>query len=336
MTPALLRLTGRAAFWPSASVFCRRAERRAAFGNISATSCDRRPLPSGLPRWSCCAVRSAWGCAWADVQGHRRSFAQIAAAFADWMYSKTLSCRGNWADYRPSGLGDDWEHARQAAKRSNHWAAGLLLERGRSPQPDATAGQPLLLPYCDPVAKPKNPLAGLLRAAQKELGFVGKSLRKAQRALRRRESTNEGGTEYVTRLDVVLKSDPFDAAEPGTLGPKSKRGCERKCPTRRWTGPSVYGVTVHSRDMARMMENDRTAREPSGAGRRLSDSVVCGAQAVAGAVSAGDGLTELLRDARHDDAVRDGWCGKPLCRSNGGCRSFCSRSWWRLARITTF
>ncbi|MGI8757616.1 MAG: MMPL family transporter, partial [Acidimicrobiales bacterium] len=66
----------------------------------------------------------------------------------------------------------------------------------------------------------------------------------------------DGGIEYVTRLDVVLKSDPFDAASIQTLTEietwlrtQSPGGVERA---------ETYGVTVHSRDVEKVVEGDRT------------------------------------------------------------------------------
>jgi RND superfamily putative drug exporter len=116
-------------------------------------------------------------------------------------------------------------------------------------------GKPLPIGLDDPTAKPNNPFGGLLRSAQKELGgLMASSLKKAKEHY----STaiwNDGETEYVTRLDVVLKSEPFDAASLRTLAE-----IEAWLRTQRPNGvqqAECYGVTVHTRDVERVVESDR-------------------------------------------------------------------------------
>ena len=78
------------------------------------------------------------------------------------------------------------------------------------------------------------------------------------------------------------------------------------------------------------------AHQRAGAGRHLPDPAGAGAPAVAGGVSAGDGAVQLStpRWGRRRWLARCGPAGR-WARSIGACRSSCSRSWWRSARITT-
>src|SRR5262249_22471105 len=78
-------------------------------------------------------------------------------------------------------------------------------------------GRPLATPATNPVTQPKDPLDNLLRTAEKNLGgLFGASLTKAREHYATRIPT-DGGIEYVTRLEVVLASDPFDRASMQTL-----------------------------------------------------------------------------------------------------------------------
>src|SRR5262249_13059109 len=114
---------------------------------------------------------------------------------------------------------------------------------------------PLASLAADPVDKSKNPLAGLLNAAQKELnGLMSAPLKKAREHYVTRIATDRG-VEYVTRLDVVLKSDPFEPESARTLSEietwlrtQKPQGVERA---------ECYGVTVHGRDVETVGERDR-------------------------------------------------------------------------------
>jgi RND superfamily putative drug exporter len=116
-------------------------------------------------------------------------------------------------------------------------------------------GRPLPGISDEPVTKPKNALAGLWQNAQKEFGdLLSSSLKKAREHYATRIATG-GGIEYVTRLDVVLKSDPFDAASIGTL-----EEIETWMRTQKPDGvlrAECYGVTVHARDVETVVDSDR-------------------------------------------------------------------------------
>jgi RND superfamily putative drug exporter len=70
----------------------------------------------------------------------------------------------------------------------------------------------------------------------------------------------DGGSRYVTRLDVVMRSDPFEAASLNTLE-EIEVWLNQELPA--MTGPlggvraECYGVTVGARDLAAITEADR-------------------------------------------------------------------------------
>jgi putative drug exporter of the RND superfamily len=107
----------------------------------------------------------------------------------------------------------------------------------------------------------KGLLGGLLRSARRD--FLGGVLERAERSAREfylAGVPGESGTRHVTRLDVVLCSDPFAPASRATLEliqlwlanelPRSARGFGA-------VRAECYGVTVNARDLAEVTEADR-------------------------------------------------------------------------------
>jgi RND superfamily putative drug exporter len=64
------------------------------------------------------------------------------------------------------------------------------------------------------------------------------------------------GPPYVTRLDVVMRSDPFDEAGRETLE-LIEKWLERDFPGPSGVESACYGVTVNARDLAAVTEADR-------------------------------------------------------------------------------
>ncbi len=79
-----------------------------------------------------------------------------------------------------------------------------------------------------------------------------------------------GKPRYVTRLDVVLKSDPFDPASTATLG-QIETWLEHELPRTSFTKLPIqsecFGITANARDLAEVTESDR----------RRVNLLVCGA-----------------------------------------------------------
>src|SRR5262249_34712745 len=66
--------------------------------------------------------------------------------------------------------------------------------------------------------------------------------------------------QHVTRLDVVMHSDPFDPASNATLA-KIESWLATELPRSKvpmgWVESALFGPTVHSRDLAEVTETDR-------------------------------------------------------------------------------
>lgn len=102
--------------------------------------------------------------------------------------------------------------------------------------------------------KPKNALGNFLSKMHKEVGEIISSSKLANDHYLA-EIPGPDGPKFVTRLDVVLESDPFERKSIETLDSieawlrtQLPDGIRAEC----------YGVTVHTRDMEKMIEKDRS------------------------------------------------------------------------------
>jgi|SRR5579864_4652344 len=103
--------------------------------------------------------------------------------------------------------------------------------------------------------KGNKPPNRLLDVMKKEMGgFLAASLKKA-RAFYVARIDIEREPRYVARVDVVLKNDPFEAESIETLD--TIETWLRKQPPAGAIQCECYGVTVHTRDMAQVVERDR-------------------------------------------------------------------------------
>jgi RND superfamily putative drug exporter len=120
--------------------------------------------------------------------------------------------------------------------------------------------QPLGKPLAVPLVERGN-WPGLFRTVPQRL--VNTALDQANHAARQfyvAELPGPGGRQYVTRLDVILQSDPFDSASFQTLA-LIQAWLETELP-RSATGltdlrAECYGVTVNAHDLAQVTEGDR-------------------------------------------------------------------------------
>ncbi|MBL8792486.1 MAG: MMPL family transporter [Planctomycetia bacterium] len=111
-----------------------------------------------------------------------------------------------------------------------------------------------------PTEKKGNLLGGLLKGLGRDLG---QAMQQADRSAREHylaAVTADGVPKYIARLDVVLRSDPFDPASTATLEQMEAWFAsalpESKVPMG-WVTADYYGVTVYSRDMAAVTQSDR-------------------------------------------------------------------------------
>jgi RND superfamily putative drug exporter len=117
-------------------------------------------------------------------------------------------------------------------------------------------GTPLQMPEPEPVSK--GLFSGFMKSVRRD---VNRALETAHRVAREHYvATAENDGRSITRLDVVLKTDPFDNASIQTLDelqiwlneilPQTSNGMEVQA--------ECYGVTVSARDLATITEADRT------------------------------------------------------------------------------
>jgi RND superfamily putative drug exporter len=124
------------------------------------------------------------------------------------------------------------------------------LSRGFSQLENVAEVRSLTQPLGEPLAA-KSGLASLLNSAVQSAA-TGHYLS------RRNE---DGPAQFTTRLDIVLRSDPFEAASADTLA-VIETWLSDYLPARSvGFGPvqaESYGMTVHARDLAAVIERDRT------------------------------------------------------------------------------
>lgn len=120
-------------------------------------------------------------------------------------------------------------------------------------------GQAIPLPVME--AGNSNFLGGLLRVVHREVAPALAQANQTAQEFYLSRIPEEAGPRYVTRLDIILRSDPFDAASTATLQ-KIETWLRDDLPRCRgavgWVESECFGQTVHSRDLAEITEHDRT------------------------------------------------------------------------------
>jgi RND superfamily putative drug exporter len=118
------------------------------------------------------------------------------------------------------------------------------------------------LPEIEPIQQSKGLLSGLFHSLHHEIATG--AIEQGQRAAREfylAELPDHPDGRYVTRLDVVLRTDPFDTASIGTLE-LLETWLDEQLPLSAHDFGDVhaecYGVTVNARDLAEITESDRT------------------------------------------------------------------------------
>jgi RND superfamily putative drug exporter len=258
LAPALLRLLGRFAFWPMPAP-------RRLIGLARETTWDR------LSRFVVDRPIAVWGAA-------LLALLPLAAV--------GLGVRAN---YRTTDeLSKSCGSVRGLAAIQRHFTAGevgpvtVLLE---SPQPwDTREGQDLLAHlsqgFCrlgnvaevrsltQPLGEPaqsaapeRTQLPGLRAVWQRVVQGVNDQVQRTARPFYLATVQDpDGPPRYVARLDVVLRSDPFDPKSMETLD-ELQYWLREELPRQRGFARPVksetYGVTVNARDLATVTESDR-------------------------------------------------------------------------------
>ncbi len=283
LTPALLRICGKAAFWPGKKDKGQRAkgERPGTWGGLSAFGL--RPLALVFPGWDrisrLVVARPVliWSLAVAllvplAVLGLRVRPTYRATAE---LSPRSSSVRGLAAIQRHFTAGEvgpvtvllesevDWDSPR-GRRIVEHLSQGFALLPNVAEVRSLT--QPLGKPLEEaPLPPPRRrDLRGSLLNAMLDsvVQSVTGHINKATRAFYVTKLARPGQRPvFVTRLDVVLHTDPFDPRSAGTLE-TIQTWLDRQLPDLAEPAggvrAEVYGVTVSSRDLASVTESDRT------------------------------------------------------------------------------
>jgi RND superfamily putative drug exporter len=273
LTPALVRLLGGALFWPRKAAA---AEPRF-LGRLRGYDGSRATV--GVGRWD--AV-------WEWISGR-----VVARPLMVWLGSALLLAPLAFIGlqvvptYRPTGeLSPQSASIRGMKAIQKHFTAGetgpLTLLLTAAADWDTPEGKEQIAQVSTAIAGLDNvaevrsltqplgkplPVAGAAGSSSTLLGGLVKALgRDVSSAVD--EATHAAhdfyvstaGPQHVTRLDVVLRSDPFDGASIATLGTIEKWLAEelpRSQLPMGWVESALYGPTVHSRDLAVVTESDR-------------------------------------------------------------------------------
>ncbi len=259
LAPALLRLLGRFAFWPMPA--------------------PRRVV--GLPR------ETLWG---------RMSRFVVARPMAVWTAALLVLLplafvgTGVHASYRATGeLSAACGSVRGLAAIQRHFTAGetgpvtVLLEsvrpwddrEGRDLIAHLSQGfqrlenvaevrsvtQPLGEAAADSPAEPASATQPFRAVWQRVVRGFNDQVQRTARPYYLATVPSEEGPRHVARLDVILRSDPFDPASAATLA-QLQHWLSELLPRQGGLGaavrPEVYGITVSARDLAAVTESDRS------------------------------------------------------------------------------
>ncbi len=268
LTPALLRLLGAMVFWP----------RKAPRPRLTARLRDAQPHATGAWGWISRQVVAhplvVWGISMAvllplaflglQVKPDYRATSQLSPS------SESLQGLSILQKHFPAGetgpltvllvSRSDWDSATGRVE-IDHLTRGFAQLDNVAEVRSLT--RPLGSPLPEENALPGEPvrLANLVNAFRP--GFLDNLLKTARQAARNHYTgtmASPEGTEFVTRIDVILKSDPFDAKSQDTmkevqtwLTEELPRSTILATPPRSET----YGVMVSAFDLASVTESDR-------------------------------------------------------------------------------
>ncbi len=140
------------------------------------------------------------------------------------------------------------------------------LSRGFKHLPNVHEVRSLTQPLGAPLELPSVPVegkglfAGLMKVVRNDLNAVLEHANRAARDFYIARVQDDSETRFVTRLDIVMKSDPFDAASVATFEQIQTWLQEFLPASARQMGrlqTECYGVTVSSHDLAEITEGDR-------------------------------------------------------------------------------
>jgi RND superfamily putative drug exporter len=272
LTPALLQVFGRVVFWPSTAPAPKLSIRT--FSGLDLGAKTRQSIWDRISR----VVVTRPGLVWATSVLVLAPLALMGMRVAP--------------NYRSTGeLPPSAESVRGIAAIEKHFTAGEVgpltvllvsardwgtpagrsiishLSRGFSLLPNVAEVRSLTQPLGAPLALPppvqfssKGIFGGVLKAVCRGMDDVVEQANRSAREHYVAPVTGPSGPEFVTRLDVVFRSDPFDRASLESTE-LIQAWLEDQLPrtARHWSDVrgECYGVTVNAHDLAATTEADR-------------------------------------------------------------------------------
>jgi RND superfamily putative drug exporter len=258
LTPALLKIVGKAAFWPTRIRLVSPAQSGSRLWNAISTAVIRRPLLIWSASFALLVPLALLGL---QVRSTYRPTGDLSRNSGSMRGLAAIKSRFPAGEVGPITVllssKTDWNSdAGRSSIRSLSQGLGFLdgVAEVRS------LTQPLGKPLPDLGflfgSPPKNSIGTAMRGLRKDLnGLFDKSIQKANEHYLSKIAGDDG-QENVTRLDIVLRSDPFEPNSIATLD--AIEAYLRTEAPMDGVRADYYGVTVHTRDMAKLIERDRS------------------------------------------------------------------------------
>ena len=264
LTPALLSLLGKAAFWPVGvpKKAATEEESEGVWGRVSRLVM-KRPLAIWTGSVALLLPLALLGMA---VRSSYRATGELSPTC-----SSVLGLEAICRHFTPGEVGPvtvllestaDWDSP-EGRRIIEHLSLGFgtlpnVAEVRSMTRPLGKPVEEARGPAHNPTAPPRRNLFGAL--IRNLADGINEQVKKATRSVYLSKVQDEAGTRHVTRLDVVLRSDPFDPKSAETLYviqlwlDDALPSLAAKMPHARG---ETYGITVSSQDLATITESDR-------------------------------------------------------------------------------
>jgi len=262
LTPALLKLLGKRVFWPGKPTAPAEGRWRVGFWNFVSRWVVARPAATLAVAAGLLVPLAAVGL---GVRPNYKPTGELGPAAGSIQGLKAIQKHFTAGETGPVTvlLASHTDWASQDGRRMlSHLSRGFgrlenVAEVRSLTQPlgQPLPPEPLKLPQ--PAGRPA--FSGLMESIK--AGIYAKAFQAAREHYVAQVEGDDGRPLYVTRLDVVLKSDPFEAPSAATLG-VIEAWLREELPRTPFpvgvTQAECYGVTVSARDLAKVTEGDRT------------------------------------------------------------------------------
>jgi RND superfamily putative drug exporter len=264
LTPAILALLGKVVFWPGKAP--RRAARAAAPGFWDRVSRIVVARPAAV-LVACLVVLAPLAVLGLRLKPNYKPMGELAPSADSIRGLDVVQRRFTAGETGPVTVlltsSTDW-NSPEGRRVVAHLSTGFGLTDNVAEVRSLTQplGAPLPeIPKIQPPRQGKGLLGAFLKSVQKNIDTTRETAERNTREFYAAELPDAAdGRKYVTRLDVVLKSDPFAPQSAATLDVVQRwlrDDLPRQAQAMGGAGAECYGVTVNARDLARVTENDR-------------------------------------------------------------------------------